>query len=228
MNSWHTFDNYGYALFKVPAEVMEILGAERAKHGTSEIFPKYINATLAGQISKEYEVSHLKNLVPVKSFLDNVAKIYVDTFNVAKLPSEVVDIEASDWDIVINRLWMNIQERGEYNPVHIHGGVISFVIWFEIPYDLDEEKALNNSRYSNQPSNGDFFFHPINTLGQFTSVPMHVGKDKEGTICVFHAKLAHSVNPFFTTDKQRVTFSGNFSYKKRENKEPTTQSKEFQ
>ena len=214
MGTAHTFNNYGYAFIEVPTQVMDILRVEREKHATSDPVLRDMNSTLIGQINKEHDVSHLKEAASVRDFLLHSAQTYATIFNLPRIPSDVSGLNPDEWDIELDSMWMNIQERGEYNPTHNHKGVISFVIWFEIPYNLQEEKELNNSKYSNLPSNGDFFFHPINVLGQFGSVAMNIGKDKEGTICVFPAKLLHSVNPFFTTDKQRVTFSGNFVLKK--------------
>jgi hypothetical protein len=214
MDTWYTFDNYGYTLGKVPTLIMDILRVEREKHATGDPVSRHMNKNLVGQINKEHDVSHLKKIRIVEDFLLHSGQTYVSSFNLPQTPNEVAVLDSDKWGIAIRNIWMNIQEQGEYNPPHMHTGVMSFVIWFEIPYDLQEEKALNNSKYSNQPANGDFFFHPINTMGQFTSVSMNVGRDKEGVICVFPAKLVHSVSPFFTTDKQRVTFSGNFVFEK--------------
>jgi hypothetical protein len=213
MTTWHTFNNYGYTLEKVPVQVMDILRVEREKYAVGDPISRTANGNLVGQINKEHDLAHLKETPIVKDFLLQEARTYAECFNLPRKPSDVTYDESTEWDICINAIWMNIQERGEYNPPHKHSGLMSFVIWFEIPYDISEEKALNNSKYSNHPGNGDFFFHPISTVGSFTSVAMNVGKDKEGSICVFDAKLLHSVNPFFTTDKQRVTFSGNFGFK---------------
>ena len=214
MTTGHTFNNYGYTLNKVPPQIMDILRAEREKHATDDPISRYMNNNLAGQINKEHSLAHIKEIPLAKDFLLRAAQTYATHFNLPLMPNEVVNSTSDKWSIEIVNIWMNIQEQGEYNPIHSHAGVMSFVIWFEIPYDLQEEKTLNNARYSSQPANGDFFFHPINILGELDSVPMNIGKDKEGTICVFHAKLLHSVSPFFTTNKQRVTFSGNFAYKK--------------
>jgi hypothetical protein len=214
MGTAYTFSNHGYVLIEVPTQVMDILRVEREKHATGDPALRDMNSTLIGQINKEHDVSHLKEIAPVRDFLLHSAQTYATIFNLSRVPSDVSSLNSDKWDIELDNMWMNIQERGEYNPTHNHKGIISFVVWFEIPYNLQEEKELNNSKYSNLPANGDFFFHPIDILGQFGVVPMNVGKDKEGTICVFPAKLFHSVNPFFTTDKQRVTFSGNFVLKK--------------
>jgi len=214
MGTAYAFNNYGYTLIETPAEVMDILRVEREKYATGDPSLRYMNKSLVGQINKEHDVSYLKEVPQVKDFLLDSAQMYANAFNLPRVPNDVIGMNSNEWDICIDYMWMNIQERGEYNPPHNHKGIMSFVIWFEIPYNIQEEKLLNNSKYSNIPSNGDFFFHPINILGQFNSMAMNVGKDKEGTMCIFHSKLLHSVNPFFTTDKQRVTFSGNFVFKK--------------
>ena len=44
----------------------------------------------------------------------------------------------------LNRWWVNYQKQNEFNPIHNHAGVYSFVIWMKIPYDF---KKTEPKRY---------------------------------------------------------------------------------
>jgi hypothetical protein len=35
--------------------------------------------------------------------------------------------------------WVNFQEKYEYNPIHLHDGVFSYVIWYQIPFYKEDE-----------------------------------------------------------------------------------------
>ena len=45
--------------------------------------------------------------------------------------------------------WVNYQKQNEFNPVHNHGGVYSFVIWMKIPYDSEKQNQKDIARNSN-------------------------------------------------------------------------------
>ena len=40
----------------------------------------------------------------------------------------------------LRELWVNYQKPGQYNPYHCHHGVVSFVIFVDIPYGVEERK----------------------------------------------------------------------------------------
>ena len=44
--------------------------------------------------------------------------------------------------IQLNNFWVNFQRKYEFNPVHNHSGLFSFIIFVQIPYDLEKELEL--------------------------------------------------------------------------------------
>ncbi len=158
------------------------------------------NSNLAGNIEKEYVLSDTKNvLIPILSKLSNT---YYENSDDKKYAKNL------KWKIV-GDMWINFQKKYEYNPLHNHTGILSFVLWVQIPYNLEEELSLPNCKKSNLPKNSIFEFICINHEGKKTSYPIYVDKTYEGTIIVFPSTLDHIVYPFYTSDEYRISISGN-------------------
>ena len=87
--------------------------------------------------------------------------------------------------------------------MHWHDGVFSFVIWTAIPYSAEEERAYFPA---NNPSAGEFAFTVTDVLGEIHD---HTVEQREWTALLFPAKMRHKVHPFYTSDKTRVSLSGN-------------------
>ena len=120
----------------------------------------------------------------------------------AKLNSEVV--------LELERMWFNVQRKGEFLPIHDHSGVYSFVIWAEIPFTMKDESNWSPNSTLIKDRSGHFQFLYTNGLGKITTHDLPVDKLWEGKICVFPAELPHLVYPFYSSDGCRITISGNF------------------
>lgn len=162
-------------------------------------YAKY-NSRLAGNIEKEYKLKDDENvLTPIFSKLSNA---YYKNYDDKKY------IKNLKWKIDSD-MWINFQKKYEYNPLHNHVGVLSFVLWIQIPYKLEEELSLPNCKNSNLPKNSIFEFIFTNYEGRRVSYPIYVDKTYEGTIIVFPSNLDHIVYPFYTSDEYRISISGN-------------------
>jgi hypothetical protein len=155
------------------------------------------NTDLAGNIEKEYLTEKSKAiLLPELTILANE----FDSKFTGKL-------EEKTWDYY--GLWMNFQKKYEHNPLHRHDGQFSFVLWIEIPYDLEEEMKLSNAKDSNNPSNSVFSFVYNTCFGSIKQQHIPVDKSYEGSIIIFPSNLNHTVYPFHTSDDYRISISGN-------------------
>jgi hypothetical protein len=106
---------------------------------------------------------------------------------------------------------VNFQKKHEFNPPHVHGGSLSYVIYVKLPYLQQDEANNPNSRNSNTKLSGMFNFLYVDQyvsggLGQHNIV---ADRNFEGKIIVFASTLFHTVYPFFTSDEYRVTVAGN-------------------
>ena len=108
------------------------------------------------------------------------------------------------------KLWVNFQKQHEFNPMHDHNGIYSFVIWMKIPTSYEEQRQLpiaKNSNSDNQISNFGFTYQDI--LGTTKNYYYNMEKDIEGYLVLFPSKLLHLVNPFYDCEDERITISGN-------------------
>jgi len=101
--------------------------------------------------------------------------------------------------------WVNYQYQTEFNPLHAHEGITSFVIWMKIPTRSKEQHNLHF--HSNAAS--DFQFTYTNILGSVTEIPIYMDPEMEGSMVMFPSKLPHQVHPFYGTDEPRISIAGN-------------------
>jgi len=103
-------------------------------------------------------------------------------------------------------VWCVSQWGGDFNPLHIHSGDLSGVLYLKVPEGLEEE-------YKNEdhhPAVGDIEF--------ITGVPQAFSKNsvkvspKVGDLYVFPAWLHHTAYPFRTPNQERRSISFNIIY----------------
>ena len=105
--------------------------------------------------------------------------------------------------------WVNYQRQGEFNPIHDHRGVYSYVIWMKIPYNHRDQQKIQFARQSNDPQNGVFCMYYMNILGKMMSHQYQLTSEDEGTMLLFPSSLDHGVNPYFECEEERISVSGN-------------------
>lgn len=191
----HQFPNFGYILARLPDEyLLELRKISNSIQADPTAWAgKEANAGLAGHLKQEYniELSHDFQL-----FLEGVAKGYRQSTTPNK-----------DITTKLISTWINMQRKYEFNPPHRHEGRISFVIWVNIPYDLEEELSYFPNARDKRTSQFEFIYQ--STTGAICSQFLPISKEWEGTICMFPADMLHMVNPFYTSDGIRVSVSGN-------------------
>ena len=106
-------------------------------------------------------------------------------------------------------MWVNFQKKYEFNPIHNHGGVFSFVIWMYIPSSYKKECKLKFVKHANYKPVATFQFVTVNILGQTITHEYNLEPEDEGTMLFFPSQLNHQVYPFYTSNKKRITISGN-------------------
>ena len=104
----------------------------------------------------------------------------------------------------LDHLWINFQEKGDYNPSHDHTGAFSFVIFG----DIDEKIFTENTPKTNSQYAGQLVFHYGEKISGLQQTQLNV-KPYKGLMYVFPATLQHFVPPFFT-DFTRISISGNY------------------
>ena len=180
---------------------------------TAKKNPINVNNTLAGNISKSLELKDIDNwflhtiLIPLSNRFFEYYPSYTKT----------IGILSEDAPYYLNTFWVNFQKENEFNPLHDHGGIFSFVVWVKIPTDWKEQHALPISANSNAPVASDFEFNFTSMLGQIERHSYLLDKKQEGGMLFFPAKLMHLVHPFYNCSKERISISGNIRFDISEN-----------
>jgi hypothetical protein len=93
-------------------------------------------------------------------------------------------------------LWVNYQKAGDFNPIHTHSGLISFIMYIKIP------EYNNEQRYA-----GDINWRYGEQLPLVQNALNLSPKEKE--LYMFPAWLDHYVWPFINSNETRISIAGN-------------------
>lgn len=200
-----TFPNSGVLFQRVPKEIMDPVNKVVQKLMETDFKEgKKANYKLTANIAKEFDLS--EELIPVMlNYIVDLAMAH-DQMSQPHHIRNVTEVASTVKKFKFKDIWVNFQAKNEFHPHHIHGGVYSFALWAKVPYHNADEKALYPE--STLPTAGNFVAYYTDILGQTRSFPFPVDNEYEGIICLFPAKLGHSVNPFYTSDGYRVSLSG--------------------
>ena len=194
----HGFQNFGYIIDNVPYPLISQL-----KEIISEKQLESYNSDLAGNIKKEFKIP--KAIPVMNDYMFQLVQKYENTFNY--IPT--IKYCTTNVPLKLNSMWVNFQEKHEFNPIHDHSGVFSFALWLQVPYYIEEEIKHSPGKESNHNVAGHFGFLYTNSLGGISVKTLPVDKRWEGKIAFFPAKLNHLVYPFFTSEDYRISISGN-------------------
>jgi hypothetical protein len=161
------------------------------------------NKNLAGNLRHEYYFK--EHWDEIEQHVLRLAKFHEEQYQC--IDRLITDLKKKD--LKLGSMWINFQKKGEVNPMHHHDGVYSFVIWLNIPFDLQTEQRNSPGINANANRVGMFEFVYTDALGHILAHPIPVDNKYEGTICLFPSKMPHTVYPFLTSDDYRVTISGN-------------------
>ena len=191
--------NPGITRGMIPQEIYQPVMQEIREIEADDRGIMKMNRTLAGQMEREYQLEKSKqHIVP---YLEQMAREYQKNWDYYQKENLKVD-----------SLWVNLQKKTEYNPIHNHDGVLSYVAWMEIPYKRSNELEQNHSKDSRTKTlSSTFQFIYSTILGNVVNEVYDVENGWEGRIVMFAAKLLLIVYPFFTSDGYRISIAGNLS-----------------
>jgi len=174
-----------------------------------------INNTLAGNIEKEFELKSSHTYI--ESLLLPLAQTYLNANDyknhLLQFHERCVCSKDKILEIKLIKAWVNFQRKHEFNPMHMHEGFLSFVIWVDIPFLIDDELKQLHVKDSNSKTSSQFCFVYTDILGNIKMFQIKADKNFNNGLLLFPAKLNHIVYPFFTSDESRISVSGNFGYK---------------
>jgi hypothetical protein len=192
--------NYGYVLDKLPNDLFEKVKIEceearKTRYNLTENKKEEMISGLSRQgVPTHYYMSECSK--ELNKFTMEMAHRYENEFRYVSQLS----ITNINMGLINTPPWINIQQKGEYVPLHKHDGLLAYVIWVKIPYDSNIEKS------------SCFSFAYNNIVGGVMQHIIPINKQMEGMIVMFPASLFHQVYPFYTSDDVRISISGMIAY----------------
>ena len=172
--------------------------------------PKPYNAELAGNVSSSLALDDTDNWFMINTLRPIIRK-YREIFNKSTAFNRKPMFK-DDIPYVLTSLWVNFQKQHEFNPMHNHSGVYSFVVFMKIPTDWREQHEIPFVKDSNAPKASDFEFVYTDVMGNVTGYTYNLDSSFEGTMLFFPAEMMHQVYPFYNCEEERITISGNIVY----------------
>lgn len=199
INNWLfeelSLDNPGVLYTRVPEELFNEIKAGVAPAAKAAI--PYQDA-LVGNIEEEYRFPLSNDFV---GFLNTMWVAYRERFQMW------LDSQYS----IADYAWINLMKKGEFNPLHLHDGVVSWVLWVDIPYDLEEEIKTESMQRQYYPTASMFQFVYNKLDGHLSHKTLPIDKSWEGSMVMFPAYLKHQVYPFSTSNGRRVSIASNIN-----------------
>ena len=182
---------------------------------TKYVNPRHVSKTdatgnLVGNISKSNWIYDNKN----NWFYENVMKRCAENLyftNWSNYYNVHISKTSPHPTFALTELWVNYQKKHEFNPPHIHSGGdgYSFVVFMKIPTHWKEQHTFITSS-PGAAFASDFQFILVNgNAGQIATVEFPLSSEDEGRMLFFPAGMMHQVFPFYGTDEERITISGN-------------------
>jgi hypothetical protein len=201
------FSQFGVYTSKIPQENIKQLLEEIEKIKNDPSNSTLWNNHLAGNIRKQFK------LLDCHDHMEKVLMPYVAECDKKVNYAESIDVLKQGYPLYLTDIWVNFQQKYEFNPLHTHSGVYSFVIWIKIPYKIEDEIKLSPGYDCNMPLAGTFNFYYTNDLGKICYYTIPADSTYENTIVIFPSRLNHCVYPFYSSDEYRISVSGNFKIK---------------
>ena len=176
---------------------------------------------LAGNVKQEFLIDggfiegekNLNNIILLlaKRMLDPHLKGEGDNIQLSYLknsPKRSININMAEiTGTELLSMWCVSQYAGDFNPLHVHSGDLSGVLYLKVPPGL----AAEREKEDHHPAVGDIQF--IAGTGQsFCSNNIQFAP-KVGDLYLFPSWLHHTVYPFRTPNEERRSISFNLNYK---------------
>jgi hypothetical protein len=179
--------------------------------------PVNMNGELAGNIHKSLKLKDKNDWFFKNVLLDLTERLFYENWdNYYKY--QIVGKKLKSYappEFGMGKFWVNFQRETEFNPLHDHTGLYSFVIFIKIPTKYEEQHSIPFSANSNSASASDFeFVWSRKDTETCLTHRIPLSPEIEGRMLFFKTDLHHQVYPFYGTKEERITISGNIYFKK--------------
>ena len=172
------------------------------------------NPRLAGNLkygrSYHYKEDYLLKVEPyLKSYVERFFNgLYQQYGPDATLVQKLLEVQHDrrqnkQGNMRLDTLWINFSQKHDFNPPHTHTGVLSFVIFCQVPEKIFEVQADSNTKRA-----GELHFIYGNSISKLMSTSYPI-KPYKNLMFIFPSELEHYV-PAYWVDAERISVSGNF------------------
>ena len=171
---------------------------------------KKSNKNLAGNLTHEY---NLNEYIPqARIILD---KVIINSPFASNQKEEHINrlfhkSEVPKIHFYLGDLWVNYMQKNEFNPLHHHSGIFSFVLFIDTKMNFKKEDLQPHSKDANNKLAGRFSFYWPEYMSSFGEKKLDIDKRWEGKGLLFRADTTHTVYPFSVSKGPRITISGNY------------------
>ncbi len=138
------------------------------------------------------------------TILRPVADAYFKRYGLPKIPKTT-----KNHGICFNRFWCRASTRHDYQSLHDHKGIFTFVIWMKIPVNSKLERADQGGF---RPEAGEVCLTYIDTLGTIQKMNFSLCPKCNGQMILFPSEMNHVVWPHHSTDEWRISVAGDISF----------------
>jgi uncharacterized protein (TIGR02466 family) len=158
--------------------------------------------------------SHSRSLVGKNSYQIVVPEDMLIDSNFSEYVLNLSNKYASKYDLKLNNpyiasAWLNFSRAGDYNSIHVHDNLFSGIIY--VYQDEAISKEISNhpisTKWSSTPGTTTFLYD-INNRNQF-NYWAYLKDFVKQEVVLFPSWLMHYVNPFTSSDAERITLAFN-------------------
>ena len=150
----------GYLAETIPDDIYDILLSESEKAKNNDLL---MTDKLVGHLEESYDLMGMPfyKFEKLERYLTGLCSEYEEEFNLMKMYP--ILSSSKTLSLSLKMLWVNYQKKYEFNPVHNHTGLYSFVTWLKIPYSCreDEFKVSRGNPKEKYPGTFNFFFPTV-------------------------------------------------------------------
>mgnify|MGYP003118339935 CR=1 FL=1 len=162
------------------------------------------NQELIGNIEEEYNLDKYISLIE-----PYLLKTIMMEPKLIKIVNERYDCNSVNKSFKLKNLWVNFQKKNEFNPIHNHSGIFSFIIFIKIPFLIEDQLKISPGKKASSNLPGVLQFLGFDQFRPLVFHNFFVDKKWEQSMLIFPASYAHCVYPFYKVNDYRITVSGN-------------------
>jgi hypothetical protein len=200
--NFQTPKNYGVVDAKLTDDQLEKVWAllKKYSHDSAE----WSGNTLLNvdEEYKQWEISDQDHW-----FEDTIIRPIVDAY-VQKWGLPVKTQHTHAHGLIFSRLWCRASTKYDYQSLHDHQSVLTFVLWMNIPFNSKIERSIQPGF---RPEAGDVVLEYHNTCGRLEKMSWHISKECSGQMILFPSNWQHIVYPHHSTDEYRIALAGDIA-----------------